>query len=337
MKMKKIVAVLLVASALTGCYREPRTLSLDHSGAYIYTENAPSGKISENDQELFEQFSPVFVVEEDQKSFNKIGQPKIKRGPQDKLEAVVDPSAHPIFVQKTTFVTKKGHYTNLVYRVHFEKVPYGLMPLQVTAGKNVGLLVIITLDQNQMPVLVTSVHTCGCYISMVPTNYLPLDSFPRDWKDRPLYRYGEKYPAMLHYPCPLEKGAHPVFFLRSKTHRVADIFVEKIAKVQAQYHPQKMEITPMCQLDSLPIEGEEGKLSFYYNDLSKGYVRNSLKPFEFLIMSWWAFDLNVGNDKKYAPARELHKRFYTSLNPAYWVESDLWNFPVAAKFWGWEL
>ena len=74
-----------------------------------------------------------------------MGQPKIKRGPQKKLDAFVDPSSHPIYVQKVNFVTKKGEYTNPIYRVHFEKVPYGLRPFQITAGKNVGLLVIINI------------------------------------------------------------------------------------------------------------------------------------------------------------------------------------------------
>ncbi|MCB1115296.1 MAG: hypothetical protein KDK71_02405 [Chlamydiia bacterium] len=335
--MSKIVYFLIFcALCISGCYQEPRTLTLDHAEAYVYSSQSSTQTVNQTNQDLFEKYSPIFVVEENNKPYNRIGAPKIRRGPQKKLEAYVDPAQHPIFVQKVIFTTKKDSYTNLIYRVHFEKVPYGLRPFQITAGKNVGLLVIVTLNSNQEPVLITSVHTCGCYISMVPTNFLRPDAFPLKWKEEPKYRYGEKHPGMLHFPSTGE-GYHPVFYLRTQTHRVTDIFVEKKEKIHAQYHPVGMPSTPIQLLDKLPVEGEDSSLSFYYQDLSKGFVKNSLKPFEFLIISWWAFDPNVGNDKKYAPASELHKRFYTSLNPAYWQESDLWNFPVAAKFWGWEL
>lgn len=328
------IAMVLI---LSGCSTEPKALSLDQAEAYLYTLPKERTSAEQEDLSLFEKYCPVFVVEKHQEPYNKIGEPKIKRGPQQKLEAYVDPSSHPIYVQKVQFVTQKGTYTNLIYRVHFEKVPYGLFPFQITAGKNVGLLVIITLDAHEMPILVTSVHTCGCYISMIPTNYLPRSAFPFGWKGEPKVRYGERSPAMIHYPCPMEEGAHPVFFLRDKTHRVTDVYVEKTSKVQAQYQVAKMPLVPMDSLDNLPIEGEDKTLSFYYQELNEGFVRDCLKPFEFLFISWWAFDPNVGVDKKYTSANQLRKRFYTSLNPAYWRESDLWNFPVAARFWGWEL
>lgn len=333
----RVIVLISTMLLLTGCYHEPKTLYLDSASAYIYEPPKQMVSETQDDLALFEKFCPIFVVEKNEKPYNKIGQPKIKRGPQKKLEAFVDPSSHPIYVQKVNFVTKKGEYTNLIYRVHFEKVPYGLRPFQVTAGKNVGLLVIITLNSQQLPILVTSVHTCGCYISMIPTNHLSPDAFPRNWKDEPTYRYGEKYPAMVDYPCPMKEGAHPVFFLRNQTHRVTDVYVENTSKVRAQYNTAQMPLVQMNSLEDLPIEGEDKTLSFYYDELNKGYVRNSLKPFEFLMISWWAFDPNVGCDKRYAPANQLMKRFYTSLNPAYWRESDLWNFPVAARFWGWEL
>lgn len=333
----KILALFLLVILFTGCSQNPKALSLDNANAFLYETTRENATLTQKDVELFQEFCPIFVIEQKDKLYNRIGEPKIKRGPQNKLEAFVDPAFHTIYVQKRDFFTQKGQYTNLIYRVHFEKVPYGLRPFQITAGKNVGLLVIITLNEKKLPVLITSVHTCGCYISMIPTNYTPPDFFPSDWKETPKVRYGERYPAMICYPSPLQGNVHPVFFLRHATHRVSDIYVESTTLIEKQYPTVGMTMVPMESLDDLPIQGEDKTLSFYYQDLSKGFVRNSLKPFEFLFISWWAFDPNVGNDKKYAPSSELRKQFYTSLNPAYWRESDLWNFPIAAKFWGWEL
>lgn len=348
MKRCLVLLSLLTLFLLSGCNQKPSALSLDNASAFICEKPIERDAIPPEDLSLFEKFCPVFVIEDNRKGYNRVGKPKIKRGPQKKLEAYVDPSSHPIYVQRVNFVTAKGKYTNLIYRVHFQKVPFGLIPFQLTVGKNAGLLIIVTLNCHQKPVLITSVNTCGCFVVITPTNYLGCDCFPPNWKSKPTYRQESqkgcgrvldksKCISMVYYPDPIDESYHPVFFLQSKTHRVTDLFVEKKSKIQAQYNVASMPLTPMQTLDHLPIEGEKETLSFYYTELSKGFVRDSLKPFELLFMSWWAFDPNVGVDKKYAPANQLTRRFYTSLNPAYWKESDLWNFPVAARFYGWEL
>ena len=332
-------SLLLVAAVFlfTSCAHEPKSLSLDQSRAYVGSTLVSNSKIEtpKEDRELFTEHCPMFVIEEENKSYNKIGEPKIKRVVQDKLEAYVDPSSAKIYTQKRTFMTERGTYTNLIYRVHFEKVPYMLMPFHVAAGKNVGLLVVVTLDSKNLPVLVTTVHTCGCYISIIPTNHLEKGAFPIDWKPEPNYRYGEKLAGILNYPD--GDGYHPTIYLRKETHRVSDVFIEKKDHVEQKFDIVKMEMVPIQQLEHLTIVGEDEEASLYYTGLNKGFVRNALKPFEFLFISPWAFDMNVGVDKKYAPSRELHARFYTSLNVAYRQESDMWNFVRFLKFWGWNL
>lgn len=343
----KIILTLLLAAFLYSCSHESKALSLDQSRAYMSSSplivepfETPSGEkiaFGEGDEELFKEYAPIFVIENENKSYNKIGEPKVKRIVQNKLEAYVDPSSAKIYAQKRQFITGSATYTNLIYRVHFEEVPTSLFPFYLTAGKNVGLLVVVTLNEKKEPIFVTTVNTCGCYISIIPTNYLQLSAFPKDWKPLPKYRYGEKHSPMLHYPEPFESGYHPVVYVRHATHRVTDVFVQKKEQIQEQFDIVKANMLPMKRLEYLPIEGEEDDTSFYYTGLNKGYVRNSLKPFEFLFISWWAFDMNVGNDKRYASSKDLRMRFYTSLNPAYREESDMWNFSRFLKFWGWNL
>jgi hypothetical protein len=64
-----------------------------------------------------------------------------------------------IFYLKQEFSTEHGKYTNLVYRIHFPKVPFSIIPFNLTSGNNVGVIVVITLDSQQRPVLVTTVGT----------------------------------------------------------------------------------------------------------------------------------------------------------------------------------
>lgn len=342
LELKELLCILCIF-LFCSCAQEPKSLSLDQSRAYVgstLVQSFPDEKkltIDSDDKELFAKFAPVFVVEDDHEGYNKIGEPKIRRIAQKQLEAYVDPSSAKVYVQKRCFFTERGHYTNLIYRVHFEKIPFKTRPFHVGAGKNVGLLVVVTLNEKEEPVLVVTVHTCGCYISVIPTNYTPKGAFPTDWKPVPKYRYGEKHTPLLCYPMPMKEEYHPTVYLRTETHRVSDVFIRDVNQIDKQFDIVKMELIPMAQLEQLPVKGESEDASLYYSGLNKGFVRNALKPFEFLFMSWWAFDMNVGVDKKYASSEELRMRFYTSLNPAYRAESDMWNYGRFLKFWGWNL
>ncbi|MGD2029608.1 MAG: hypothetical protein PVG86_06675, partial [Desulfobacterales bacterium] len=137
-------------------------------------------------------YAPVLLAHNYQASYNRIGRPSARYDDRGNEQIYID-SQHPtIFFLKKNFTTPKGHYTNLIYRVHFPKVPFRLIPFYLTAGKNVGLMVVITLNSQQQPVLVTTVHTCGCYLVIVPTSFLPHDALPIKWQEKPIRAYGEK-------------------------------------------------------------------------------------------------------------------------------------------------
>jgi hypothetical protein len=87
------------------------------------------------------------------------------------------------------------------------------------------------------------------------------------------------------------------------------------------------------RLHHLPLG--EGTTSFYYEKAPvTGYVKGAWKPWETVLMGWWAFDTYVGQDKDYG---EPANPFYTSLKPWARDDSDMGDFPRFLRYWGWRL
>ena len=55
------------------------------------------------------------------------------------------------------------------------------------------------------------------------------------------------------------------------------------------------------------------------------------------MISWWALDWRVGEDKAYGDKNETGAVFYTSLKPWNRQASDMWPFGDFLAFWGWGL
>ena len=279
-------------------------------------------------------FSPVFVVEEPEILSNRIGTPAGERLPDGGEHIFVDPSRSTFYVEERPFRTEKGAYTNLVFRVHFKEVPPGLSPFYLTAGENVGLLVIVTLDEAEHPVLYTMVHTCGCYLAFVPTSFLPQTARPQGWNPGPQSVYSETLPSLLDLP---ETGPfRPVLTLRSGTHRVRNITAldrDGLAGLQ----PDKAVLLPLRDLGQIRLKGDGTTSFFETRGPRRGYVKSSFKIWERLFISWWALDWRVGEDKMLGRNREEGIVFYTSLAPYNRQASDLREFAAFLKFWGWRL
>jgi len=279
-------------------------------------------------------WAPAFVAYGHADKFNRIGSPAVRQQGDDE-EIFIDPEVPVVYFMQRTFTTKKASYTNLIYRVHFPKVPFSLIPFNLTAGKNVGILVVVTLNADNLPVLVTSVGTCGCYKAMVPTDYLPKDAFPEDWQGVNQDIYGERLPDLLHFkgvPAP-----RIMVFLRPGVHRVMGLEVrsgEDLSSGPFRIIPMKMEA--MERLDRLPTG--DGATSFFHNEgVLKGHVKGSVKPLESLFMSLLSLDLFVGTDKAYADTAETGNPFYTSLKPWRRDDSNMWDFARFLRYWGWRL
>jgi hypothetical protein len=246
----------------------------------------------------------------------------------------VDPTAATMYAETRRFVSKGGkHYTNLVYRIHFEYVPFP----HLTTGNNGGLLVILTLNSDNQPVLVTTVHTCGCYLAIVPTSYLDETAYPDDWDADSQRVYGETLPGRLDMPPRLAEHARVRLFLRHATHRIMDVDIIDERTLAATHRVHTMALKPADTLTRLPT-GNGNSTSFYYqSERARGYVKNALKPLEFLFMSWWALDLRVGVDKIYGQTNEPGPAFYTSLKPWARAASDMRDFAGFLSYWGWKL
>lgn len=104
------------------------------------TANEHLAYTAKDDKSIFSRHSPVFVIEYPRKRYNLIGTPSARITNDMKEDIFVDHEKPTIYTGKRIFKTSKSEYTNLIYRIHFEKVPFGLIPFYLTAGKNVGLM-----------------------------------------------------------------------------------------------------------------------------------------------------------------------------------------------------
>ena len=242
--------------------------------------------------------TPFFLTHNSASTYNRIGRPSARYDDQGEEQIYVDTEHPVIYYLKRNFTTQKGQYTNLIYRVHFPKVPFSLFPFYIAAVKNVGLFVVITLDAAKRPVLVTTVGTCGCYMAIVPTTLLPRDARPLKWPDDSMDIYGERLPSRLNYAN--MKNPKLLIYLRPGVHRVMDIAVVDEGTIRKSPHftiiPASLK--PMQELDRIPIHN--GTTSFYYN---KGDYEKRLTEFEDQLIE----DEEFGDTSGKILTEELHE------------------------------
>ena len=296
------------------------------------TDMPQKAYVATDDGTIFARYAPIFVLETYAKTYNRIGSAAARLDEDREEEVYVDPAAPSFYVQKRQFQTERGSYTNLIYRVEFPGVPFP----KLTAGANAGLLVIITLNTEDEPVLVTTDLTCGCYPALVPTDNLPPKALPQGWDTGGQCVLGEELPGLIRFPKPFDSSYRPVILLRDGTHRVMGMRVESVKEAAWRYGVVPARLQPMDALDAVPVDG--GTTSYFVTSGPKrGLVKDAARPLEFLLISWWAMDSSVGRPKRYADSRESGKVFYTSLK--FWrrEDSDMWRFPEFLRFWGWRL
>ena len=291
--------------------------------------------VGEGDK-ILQRFAPVFLTYDYQREYNRIGRPAARFDEEGEEIIYVDPTKPVIFYLKQEFSTEQEKYTNLVYRIHFSKVPFSVIPFNLTSGRNVGVIVVITLDSQQRPVLVTTVGTCGCYAAVVPTTYLPRDNLPEDWKDMPLDVYGEQLPPILDY----QAKEHPklLVHLRPGVHRIMDLEIVDLTDLSqpGSFFAIQAPLEPVSGLERITLDGET--TSFYYDyGPQKGHVKRSMKFWETILLSLISWDFFVGADKVYGENDRYENPFYTSLKPWNRKASDMSDFAGFLQFWGWKL
>lgn len=288
------------------------------------------------DGSLLSRYMPVFVIENYKKSYNLIGTASAKATEGKKETIYINPQKATIYSQKRVFKTAKNTYTNLVYRIHFKKIPSGLIPFYLGAGKNTGLIVIVTLNNDNKPILYTTVHTCGCYIAFVPTSYMPEGSFPKGWSHGRQSVTFENLPGILKYDEPSLDQSKTMILIRDGSHRVKDISLLPLDYMQ-QHMTAIAQIQFLDSLKNLPLK-DKRTTSFFENSGSRlGYVKESYKFREWLLMSWWALDSKIGEDKVFGKDKNDGILFYTTLKPWDREKSDMRDFVTFLRYWNWNL
>ncbi|MBV5317067.1 MAG: hypothetical protein JZU50_04630 [Desulfobulbaceae bacterium] len=321
-----LLIVLLSILLFSGCAR--RSGSVGQEQQMIAVETALEAGLERA-------LAPSFLLQGTQERHNRVGRAEaIKQ--LGRAQVTINTAQPIIYAGRRPFTTSRGTYTNLVYRIHFPATPFSWAPFHLGAGDHVGLLVILTLDARQRPLLVTTANTCGCYAISIPTAALPPSSYPDHWPTTPLSVYGEQLPARL--PA-LEADETLQVAVRAEVHRVMGLSV--VAKDTAVPGTvQQTDAAGLAELDSLktlPL-GDGTYTSFYYERWPMtGHVKGAIKPWESLLLSLVSLDFWVGMDKEYVGAPTSTNPFYTSLKPWNRSASDLNDFAAYLRFNGWKL
>ena len=275
--------------------------------------------------EVLNRYAPVFLTYDYQREYNSIGRPAARFDENGEETIYVDATKPVIYYMEQEFSAENGRYTNLIYRIHFPKVPFSIIPFNLTSGNNVGIIIVITLDSQQRPVLISTVGTCGCYVAIVPTTYLPRNYLPEDWKDMPLDVYGEQLPSILDYEnkeCP-----KLLVHLRPGVHRIMDLEIVDRADVSqpGRFFAVQAPLEPVSDLERIPLDGTT--TSFYYDyGPQKGHVKRSMKFWETILLSLISWDFFVGTDKVYGDNDKYENPLYNSLKPWKRKASDMSDF-----------
>jgi len=312
---------LLIALVVNGCSK--------HSGLPRQDQLVLS--VAGPDLSLIRDMAPAFRIIEAQEPYNRIGQ-VIATGTKACNKVAVDPDHAVFYADSSRMITEKSTYINLVYRVHFTEQPYSLIPFHYGAGSNVGLLVILTLDQARRIVLVTTAQTCGCYAVTLPTAALPEAAYPADWPSLSVSIHGERLPARLPAITPEDIL---VVVVRPEVHKVMDVQV--INKASLIEGATRAIVAEMDSLKRLPLEDGTTTSLYYRNWPLTGHVRGAIKPWETLFLGLVSLDFYVGMDKEYGNTDVSGNPFYTSLKPWNRTRSDMNDFGRYLRFNGWNL
>lgn len=289
------------------------------------------------EQTLIASYLPVFIIEEQSKPYNKIGTPRARLTANGDERVFINIEEATIYTEERKFRTTSDTYTNLIYRIHFPETPYSLFPFQIGAGKNVGLIVIITLNESNKPVLYTTVHTCGCYLAFIPTTNLLKSAYPPGWPEKEQVVYTETLPSVLNPQDKSIMNPTLMVLIRDSSHRIKNVWLSE-GSLLKNYAYTLIGVQPLSLLEHLPLNGSDRTSSFYETSGQRiGYVKESHKPFERLFISWWALDWNIGEDKKLSADKNELPVFFTSLKPWARTASDLRDFPKFLTYWGWGL
>ncbi len=205
-------------------------------------------------QLLLDRHAPIFEVET-RGVFDRIGE--VKFGP---LAQVDVESAKPVVYQRVGFTRITGEtHAQLTYGIWFTERPKTWAgAFDLLGGHLDNVIVRITLDHDGRPLIVDSIHGCGCYHLFFPTPKLipiPAPTENMEWAFVP-----KTLPAFA-------SGQRVVVGIASATHYLTDIRIADLSKHAAA--PQFYRLKSERELRSLPISTNEFNELNQLNDLNE--------------------------------------------------------------------
>jgi hypothetical protein len=260
---------------------------------------------------LLLQYAPVFVARESEDQVNRIGTPEIRSG-RGRDRVWVNPAAPAIYSEVRRDQIAETPVLQLLYRVHFRAVPLA-SKVFFEAHQNAGVLAIVTLtERDRRPLFFTTVHTCGCFLALLPTDHLPREALPKNWPRAIKRVTGKRLPAIVEHPEP--GRTRLVLWLEPKTHRVEHIETQatppNVSRATVRLHR-------MDELHRLPVRGGNGRHASFFHTSGplRGYVRGAWSPIEGLTAGLLLLDPMLGSDKDFGDPGVTGTKFYTSLWP----------------------
>jgi hypothetical protein len=304
-------ACLLAASGCNSALVHGFATAFERSPGPQPRSYAPAGEALAGERAaLLARFAPAFVVEEGAAEWNRIGTPVLSR--RAGIErARVDPARPALYAETREERVGERDVLQLVYRIHFDQLAPGAGTV-FSLHRNAGLLVLVTVDRETLvPLVVATVHTCGCWLAVQPTAALADAALPEDWPAEELGVSGETLAARLPVP---EEGQRFVVGLRMRSHRVHAVRVEAAPAGPAVV---ALPLHPVDELERLPIaetRGETGSF-FYERGYLRGYVKGAWAPLEGLTLGLLTLDPRLGMDRDFGDPAETGARFFTALAP----------------------
>lgn len=259
-------------------------------------------------------FAPIWIAPGAERDFNRVGTPVAAPGDSwigSGVAIRVDPDRPTVYASARDERIGERDVIQLVYRVHFTRIPWSWSWHFFEAHRNAGLFALVTLDAHTLePLLVTTVHTCGCYLAVVPTAAFPAAALPHDWQPDRQRVFGKSLPARI---APPEPGVSRIAIaLEPGSHRVVDV------DVRADVPANGARPLALADLDALrTLRAEDGSVhSFYYaSGPLKGHVKGAWNPLEGLtIFGLVALDPSVGMDKELGDPAQTGTPFYTQIS-----------------------
>ena len=200
----------------------------DPSAGTALAYDSMRGFVVAGGDDAFTTFAPIVLVENYAETYNRVGMPAARLQENGDEEIYVDPATPTFYVEKIEWASGTHRYTNLVYRVHFEMGKANKYSRDGGRGDNVGLLMIVTLDESGKPIWLNTVGSCGCFHAIVPTTFLPKSAYPASWNTETLNVYGEHLSGLLTFPEDFDAGVRPVVVVSAGSDRVAAVEVASI-------------------------------------------------------------------------------------------------------------